>query len=76
MKGESHKKYTGKGKFLPPKRTSEYAQVTHGQPSRSGPSGKMLGPTKGNHDLPPNRTAGVSAGHGGGPHKAGGVSKR
>lgn len=36
------------------------------------PSSKFIGPTKGNSDLPPNRSQGVSSGHGGGPHKAGG----
>jgi hypothetical protein len=31
-----------------------------------------LGHTKGNRDLPINRTVGVSGGHGGGKHMAGG----
>lgn len=71
MKGETHKAYKG-GKFLPGKRTQEYETNVVGTPSRSGPSGKWLGKTKGNHDLPTDRTQGVSTGHGGGQHKAGG----
>lgn len=71
MKGETHKAYKT-GKFLPPKRTKEYETNVVGTPSRSGPSGGMLGHTKGNKDLPIDRTAGVSSGHGSGMHKAGG----
>lgn len=71
MKGESHAKWKG-GKFLPEKRTGEYETNVGGAQSHSGPSGQMLGETKGNKDFPPDRTKGVSSGHGGGPHKAGG----
>jgi hypothetical protein len=68
---KSHSPYKG-GKFLPGKRTEEYATNVVGTPSRSGPSKGMLGTTKGNKDLPIDRTKGVSTGHGGGMHKAGG----
>lgn len=43
-----------------------------GEDHSGSPSGKFLGETKGNRDLPPNRSSGVKGGHGGGKHKAGG----
>jgi hypothetical protein len=49
-----------------------YRQESSGGGAGGTPSGKFLGATKGNRDLVPNRSAGVSTGHGGGPHKAGG----
>lgn len=43
-----------------------------GESHSGSPSSKFIGSTKGNKDLPPNRTSGVKSGYGGGPHKAGG----
>lgn len=48
------------------------AGPTSGESHRPMKPTEFLGPTKGNHDLPIDRTSGVSTGHGGGPHKAGG----
>lgn len=52
----------------------EYQQRSSGESHKGGAGlgGKFSGGTKGNKDLPTNRTKGVSSGHGGGPHKAGG----
>lgn len=62
------------GKFAVP-RTKEYATNVTRSPSGS-PSGKFLGQTGGNFrhgsKLMPEKTSGVSMGHGGGQHKAGG----
>ena len=59
------------GKFVAVKRSKEYETNKVG--SHGGKvSGKFLGHTKGNKDLPINRSEGVSTGHGGGMHKAGG----
>lgn len=52
---------------------SEGNPVNTGESHSGGPSSKFIGSTKGNRDLPTNRTSGVSEGHGGGPHKAGGM---
>lgn len=62
------------GKFVTNKRTAEYATNVAGSHGGTA-SGKFHGPGKGNRDLPINRTKGVSTGHGGGPHKAGGKGK-
>lgn len=60
-----------KGKFLPDTPSEGYNQV--GNESHSPKTAtKFCGPTKGNTDLPPNRTEGVAGGYGGGKHKAGG----
>jgi len=63
------------GKFVAVPRTKEYATNTTRSPSGS-PSGKFLGQTGGNirhgSKLMPERSSGVSSGHGGGQHKAGG----
>lgn len=57
---------------LTPKVKEGYRQVSSGGKATGTPSGKFLGPTKGNRDLPTDRSSGVSSGHGGGQHKAGG----
>jgi len=62
---------TIKGKFLPDNPGEGYNQ-TGNESHSSVKSSKFCGATKGNTDLPTNRTSGVSSGHGGGPHKAGG----
>jgi len=69
--------HKGKGKHwgkLTAGRKSEYEQRTVGAVSHksASKSGFFLGHTKGNKDLPTNRSSGVSSGHGGGSHKAGG----
>jgi hypothetical protein len=69
--------HSGKGKSwgsLTGKRSSEYEQSTVGAVSHKpcGKSGFFLGKTKGNKDFTPERSSGVSMGHGRGPHKAGG----
>ena len=72
MKNQST--HSGKGKSWPHPCSGGkegYNQVG-GEGHASSIGGKFLGDTKGNRDLPTNRTAGVSSGHGGGPHKAGG----
>jgi hypothetical protein len=51
---------------------SEGYQQVGGESHSSVKSGPFCGPTKGNRDLPPNRSDGVAGGYGGGPHKAGG----
>lgn len=48
-----------------------YNQVG-GESHKAKGAEKFCGPTKGNTDLPPDRSSGVSTGHGGGQHKAGG----
>ncbi len=59
------------GKFVADSRTAEFATNVAG--SHGGtPSGKFCGPTKGNKDLPINRSSNVPGGMGGGQHKAGG----
>ncbi len=63
------------GKMVAVSRTKEYATNVVG--SHGGtPSGKFLGQTKDKirhgSKLSANRTSGVSTGHGGGQHKAGG----
>lgn len=50
----------------------EYNQRSSGESHSAMRNSKFCGPTKGNRDLPIDRTKGVSTGHGGGPHKAGG----
>jgi len=61
---------TIKGKFLPDNPSEGYNQT--GQESHSSvKSSKFCGPTKGNKDLPINRTSGVTSGVGD-PHGAGG----
>ncbi len=61
---------TIKGNFLPDNPGEGYKQV--GGDSHSFSGGKYAGsPTKGNRDLPTNRTAGVKSGAGD-PHGAGG----
>lgn len=49
-----------------------YNQVGGGQSGHGTPGTKFIGKTKGNGDFKPERSSGVSTGHGGGPHKAGG----
>jgi hypothetical protein len=60
MKNQST--HSGKGKHwgsLTKKRKSEYAQVDTGESHKGlSKSGFFLGDTKGNKDLPPNRSAG------------------
>ncbi len=52
-----------KGKFLPDSPTEGYHQVTVGAVSHKTKSAsKFCGPTKGNKDLPINRSSGVSQG--------------
>lgn len=63
------------GKYVAVGRSKEYVSNVHG--SHGGkPSAKFVGQTGGNirhgKKLMPERTSGVSTGHGGGPHKAGG----
>ena len=60
-----------KGKFLPDTPSEGYNQVGN-ESHRPKTADKFCGPTKGNKDLPPERTSGVSGGNGGGQHKAGG----
>ena len=53
--------HKGKGKHwgsLTGSRKSEYDQVSSGGSGSGSPSSKFIGATKGNKDLPPNRTAG------------------
>lgn len=59
--GESHGGNTG-GKFTPGGRSKEYATNTSGESHPNVKHGKFCGPTKGNKDLPPNRTSGVNNG--------------
>jgi len=64
-----------KGKFLPDNPGEGYSQ-TGNESHKPLSNSKFCGPTKGNKDLPIDRTAGVSTGHGGGQHKAGGAKKK
>lgn len=48
-----------------------YRQVG-GESHKAVGTSQFCGPTKGNRDLPTNRSAGVAGGNGGGQHKAGG----
>jgi hypothetical protein len=48
-----------------------YRQVG-GESHAGSPGSQFIGDTKGNRDLKPERSSGVSTGHGGGQHKAGG----
>ncbi len=50
-----------KGKFLPGNPGEGYSQVG-GESHKALGSSKFIGPTKGNKDLPIDRTAGVKAG--------------
>ena len=58
--------HSGKGKAWGSLTSKPKAETLAGPSSGEGhsgsPSSKFIGPTKGNTDLPPNRTAGVSAG--------------
>ena len=66
---------TPSGKMIPPVVGTEYQTNVVGSHGGS-PSGKFLGQTGGNirhgSKLMPERSSGVSTGHGGGKHKAGG----
>lgn len=59
--GESHGGNTG-GKFTPGTPGKEYNTNTSGESHSSVKGSKFCGPTKGNKDLPPNRSTGVSNG--------------
>lgn len=54
---------------MPSQTSSKRGTSTNGvdspSASKRGPSGKFIGETKGNRDLPINRSSGVSTGHGG-----------
>lgn len=72
MKNQSTHKGKGKAWGHPAKGAKEgYNQHSSGDSGNGSPSSKFIGPTKGNSDLPPNRTAGVKSGAGD-PHGAGG----
>lgn len=59
------------GKFLPGPASGEFRTNVAG--SHGGtPSSKFLGDTKGNRDLPIDRSSGVPGGYGSGQNKAGG----
>lgn len=59
------------GKYVAVSRSKEYATNVKG--SHGGKvKGKFLGHTKGNRDLPIDRSTGTGGGNGGGQHKAGG----
>ncbi len=51
-----------KGKFLPDTPTSEYNSVSSGEGHKAKGNSKFCGPTKGNKDLPPNRTSNTPEG--------------
>lgn len=72
MKNQSTSRTKGVAWGHPCRPAKEGYNQVGGESHSSVGSSKFCGPTKGNSDLPPNRTAGVSTGHGGGPHKAGG----
>jgi hypothetical protein len=74
MKNSSTHKGKGKawGSLTSQPKAETTAGPTAGDKASGSPASKFIGATKGNKDLPPNRTSGVSTGHGGGPHKAGG----
>ncbi len=63
MKGSTH---SGKGKAWGSLTSQPKAETLAGPSSGSSgggsPSSKFIGKTKGNSDLPPNRTSGVKAG--------------
>lgn len=72
MKNESTSSTKGKSWPHPVSSRAEgYVQVG-GESHKSKGAEKFCGPTKGNTDLPPDRSSGVVGGKGGGPHKAGG----
>jgi len=72
MKNASTSSTKGKAWGHPCKGAKEGYNQVGGESHSGAPSGHFLGHTKGNRDLNPNRSAGVSTGHGGGKHKAGG----
>jgi len=72
MKNQSTSSTKGKAWGHPCRAAKEGYNQVGGEGHLSVGASKFCGPTKGNRDLTPNRTAGVSTGHGGGPHKAGG----
>lgn len=65
MKASTHK---GKGKawgsLTSQPKAETLAGPSSGESHSGSPSSKFIGPTKGNSDLPCNRTAGVSSGGG------------
>lgn len=65
-----------KGKFLPDNPSEGYHQTSSGESHKAKTADKFCGPTKGNKDLPPNRTDSTPGGYGGGQHKAGGSGKK
>lgn len=72
MKNQSTSSTKGKPWGHPCKGVKEGYNQVGGEGHKSSIGGHFLGGTKGNRDLPTNRTSGVSTGHGGGLHKAGG----
>ena len=64
MKNSSSHKGKGKGwgKLTGSVKSETVAGPSSGSSGGGSPSSKFIGPTKGNSDLPPNRTAGVSQG--------------
>ncbi len=60
------------GKFLPKNRSKEIDNESSGEGHPALKASKFCGPTKGNRDSNPNKSTGISSGHGGGQHKAGG----
>lgn len=52
-----------------------YRQRSIGSSGGGTPGSQFIGETKGNRDLKTDRSSGVSTGHGGGQHKAGGNGK-
>lgn len=66
---------TIKGKFLPDNPPEGYQQ-TGSESHKPVSNSKFCGPTKGNSDLPPDRSTGLATGYGGGQHKAGGMKKK
>lgn len=59
--GEGHGGNTG-GKFVPGAPSEGYNTNTSGESHSSMKGSKFCGPTKGNKDLPPNRSTGVNNG--------------
>lgn len=63
MKSSTHK---GKGKawgsLVSKPKAETLAGPSSGSSGSGSPSSKFIGPTKGNTDLPPNRTSGVKQG--------------
>lgn len=72
MKNQSTSSTKGKPWGHPCKAAKEGYNQVGGEGHSPAPSSKFIGETKGNRDLPTNRTAGVVSGKGGGMHKAGG----